>query len=164
MSFSLTLMKKKYCRIRVLLFKFLVSLTNLLDTNLDRCVFILFIIKVLFSISVTQFSFTLSATNQRTTHPNPKWKTVYYEMFFCTELWALIFVFFAQDLPFLIMRFYIILYFGVEKNYLLYFLLVKNVFLVFFGLYFGSKIVMEEIKAIKKRTKKASLILKPINL
>ncbi len=53
-------------------------------------------------------------------------------------------VFWIQDLPFLVIRMIVIVYHGVEKNYLLYFLTVKNFFLVFFEIYFVWHIILDE--------------------
>lgn len=47
-----------------------------------------------------------------------------------TEIWSLIFVFMVQDGPFFIIRLIILLTYDLEKNYMIYFLVVKNFILI----------------------------------
>ncbi len=85
---------------------------------------------VFFTLSSAQFSFTLSAKYKRSEKLTQSNALKLFELFFCTETWALFFMLITQDLPFFIIRLIIIIVYGVEKSYLLYFMLIKNAFLV----------------------------------
>lgn len=113
------------------------------------------VILVLFSLSVLQFSFTLSAKMDGLDEvlDRPVW-TVVKEAVFATEMWSVLLIFLFQDFPFCIIRTIIIVRFGTEKNYLLYFFVVKNYVLVVYEIYLVTNLILDERhrkKHIKKR-------------
>ena len=101
-------------------------------------------IKVVFSLSTLQFSLTLSAEAERSDESHRTWTRKLYELFFCTELWAVVFILIFQDLPFLIIRMIVIIEYGVFNNYLLYFLLIKNYVICLFGIYLIVNVLIDE--------------------
>lgn len=113
------------------------------------------VILVFFSLSVLQFSFTLSAKMDGLDEvlDRPVW-TVVKEAVFATEMWSVLLIFLFQDFPFCIIRTIIIVRFGTEKNYLLYFFVVKNYVLVVYEIYLVTNLILDERhrkKHIKKR-------------
>lgn len=114
---------------------------------------IIIVILSFFSISTVQFSLTLSAKLERSSYQNFIISKIVLETVFCTELWALVIVFFTQDFPFLVIRTYVIIWYGAEKNYLLYFFVVKNYLLCFFEIYMSVNIVLDE-RHMKKNERK----------
>lgn len=101
-------------------------------------------ILIMFSISTLQFSFTLSAKINRVNHLQRSFSTALIEVVLGTELWAIAVVFLSQDFPFMIIRTYVIVYYGAEKNYLLYFFVVKNYVLCIFEIYAVLHILLDE--------------------
>jgi len=76
-------------------------------------------ILVFFSLSVVQFSFTLSAKIDgldKVLERNVP--TIIKEAVFATELWSVLIILITQDLPFCIIRTYIIAAYGVAGDYL----------------------------------------------
>ena len=62
-------------------------------------------------------------------------------LIFSTEIWALMFVLFFQDLPFTIIRLLILIYYNqLSKNYTLYFFVIKNLILAIYEIYLISLI------------------------
>lgn len=113
------------------------------------------VIVAFFSLSVLQFSFTLSAKmdglDEGLDRPV---STVVKEAVFATEMWSVLMIFLTQDFPFCIIRTLIVFNFGTEKNYLLYFFVVKNYVLVAFEIYLVANLILDERhrrKYIKKR-------------
>ncbi len=63
---------------------------------------------------------------------------------FGTEIWAIILIMLVQDLPFLIIRSIILIYYpNVQSNYTLYFFVAKSFILVLFELYYIIIIISE---------------------
>ncbi len=102
-------------------------------------------ILVFFSLSVVQFSFTLSAKIDgldKVLERNVP--TIIKEAVFATELWSVLIILITQDLPFCIIRTYIIAAYGVAGDYLLYFFVVKNYVLVIFEVYLITNLILDE--------------------
>ena len=57
----------------------------------------------------------------------------------------------------------VIIYYGVEKNYLLYYFIIKNLVLCVFEIHFGIHILIDELH-LKKRIKTPNhdLVLTPL--
>lgn len=97
-----------------------------------------------FTLSAFQFSLTLSAKIEPLKLINKTLATKIYELVLGTEIWALTFVLFAQDLPFFVIRFLILIYYpDLQKNYTLYFFVAKSFILVIFEVYYMIVIVFE---------------------
>ena len=79
-----------------------------------------------------------------------------FELFFCTEVWALWVVLFFMDLPFFIIRLIIIIKYGVDKSYLIYFFLVKNAFVCILDINFLINNCLDE-RFLKKKLDKKEL-------
>ncbi len=105
---------------------------------------LVFCILILFSTSTLQFSFTLSARLEREANFKKGFWEVIREAVFCTELWSYIFIFCTQDFPFMITRTYVIVYYGTERNYLLFFFVIKNYVLCIFEIYASVNIILDE--------------------
>jgi hypothetical protein len=102
-------------------------------------------ILVFFSLSVVQFSFTLSAKLDGLDNVLERnVPTIIKEAVFATEIWSVLIILLTQDLPFCIIRTIIIANYGVDKNYLLYFFVVKNYVLVIFELYLIYNLILDE--------------------
>ncbi len=122
------------------------------DKSLVLCIL------TLFSISTLQFNFTLTAQMPRGTNSGKSsWQAVR-ECIFCTELWSYMFIFFTQDFPFMVTRTYVIAYYGAEKNYLLYFFVVKNYVLCAFEIYASVNIILDEKHIRKQMHKETGLV------
>ena len=94
-----------------------------------------------------QFSFTLSA---RLEHDKP---FSFHGIVFSTEIWSIALVFIFQDFPFCIIRTIIIAGYGADKNYLLYFFVVKNYILCLLEFYMVINILLDKRHDKKQETK-----------
>ena len=95
-------------------------------------------------MSTLQYCFALAARKYR--NPNCTGFGKFCDVFFGTEIWALSLVCFTMDLPFFIMRLYILItYDSTTKNYTLYFFVIKNFLLVLFELYKIVIIALEDL-------------------
>ena len=91
----------------------------------------------------------------------------YHEIFnfiFGTEIWSLAYIFLTQDFPFLITRVLILASFKLEKNYMIYFLAIKNFLLCILEIYRIAVLFIEEKRKHekKKRTKLVQLAFNKI--
>lgn len=100
------------------LFNYLIFLFNLLKK-----------LKGVFSLSVFQFSVTLTAKRGKST------KTSFIDHLFGNESWSVALVMLTQDLPFLIVRICVIATFNVTENFTIYYFTIKNAILVTIELY-----------------------------
>jgi hypothetical protein len=114
-------------------------------------------ILTLFSLSTLQFSFTLSAKLERDSKLNKGLRETVKEALFCTDMWSLLTVFLIQDFPFMITRTYVIIYYGTEKNYSLYFYVFKNYVWCIFELYAVVNIILDERHLRKLRLEEIGL-------
>ena len=102
-----------------------------------------------FTTSSLQYSLVLSSHLQLTTTDSNK-VVSFFNMIFGTEIWQAIFIFTLQDFPFFIVRLlYLIFYQQLNKNYNLYFYVVKNFVLCLFDVYLSIVIFIE----FKKKSK-----------
>lgn len=116
---------------------------------------IVFFIQVFFSLSSIQFSINLGAKANRKVISR-KWHHIF-GVVFCTEMWAIIVVLLTQDLPFFIIRLIIIIQSGVEKEYVLYFMLIKNLYLCLLEVHMILNIFYNEKLLISENHKKKDL-------
>jgi len=99
---------------------------------------------VFFSISVFQFSFTLSAKIETNFRRHRNLPEKIYDYVFGTEIWALCIVLCSQDFPFFIIRLLILIYNpSIQSNYTLYFFVVKSFVLIVFEIYYMISIIIE---------------------
>lgn len=95
-------------------------------------------------MSTLQYCFALAARKNR--NKNAKGFSKFCDTFFGTEIWSLALVCLTMDLPFFIMRFYILVtYESTTKNYTLYFFVIKNFLLVIFEIYKIVIIALEDL-------------------
>lgn len=85
--------------------------------------------KVLFTVSCVQFSFSILNKQKK----EKKVKTLDYIL--GTEIWSLMLAFLTQDFPFLLARLAILISFRLDKNYMLYYLAIKNFVLCILEIY-----------------------------
>lgn len=88
------------------------------------------IFQVIFSISVTQFSFALVARKSIDIQNNGTQRVL--DIVFGTAIWTLVLMLSVQDIPFFITRLVILTkYEKTSKNYTLYLFIVKNLTKIF---------------------------------
>lgn len=110
------------------------------------------VILIYFTLSSLQFCFGLSATAKMSTK---RFRSTalnrFFNLIFGTEVWALILVFFLQDMPFSIIRLLILInYKQLSKNYNLYFFVIKNILLALFEIYLVFVTIYNEKKLFKR--------------
>ena len=108
-------------------------------------------------MSSVQFSFTLSAKFQRSNDLKQTVSLKIFELLFCTEIWAILVILLLMDLPFFIIRLVIIIKYGVDKSYLIYFMLVKNALLCILDLNVLMNSFLDE-RFLKKNLYKKELV------
>lgn len=100
--------------------------------------------------------FGLAAKRKR--NPDSRGLERFFDIVFGTEIWSLLLVCFTMDLPFFIMRFYLLAtYEYTSQNYTLYFFLIKNLLLVVFELYKVFIILIEELSEEDEEIEDANL-------
>lgn len=87
----------------------------------------------LFFISLFQFCFTIANKKAKT---NSKKKiSKYVDIILGSEIWSIGLIFLLQDFPFFIARLVILINFELSKNYMIYYMLIKNFILCAIEIY-----------------------------
>ena len=115
-------------------------------------------------MSAFQFSMTLSAKIETKQAENKSLCAKIHDLVLGTEIWALLVILITQDLPFFVIRLLILFsYDKLQKNYNLYFFVVKNFILVIFEFYYIISIVIER-KMVYKTPKTTYLNTKDVEI
>lgn len=94
-------------------------------------------------MSVFQFSFTISNAKTKCKYSTGFQKHV--DIIFGSEIWAIGLIFFLQDFPFLIGRLIILINFKLSKNYMIYYMIIKNFILCAIEIYRIMILYKEEV-------------------
>ena len=78
------------------------------------------------------------------------------DIIFGTDIWSLLLVLLTQDMPFLVARILILTHFRLAKNYMIYFLTIKNFLVCILGVY---EMAVSVVEAMEKRKNKVSITI-----
>ena len=111
-----------------------------------------------FSLSIVQFSVTLTATRKCRENRNELTKfQKFLDIFLGTELWSIFFVMITQDIPFLLIRLVLVFRYNVLSDSIIFFFIIKNCILVYFDIYRSYFIIRDYFrnqKSIEPEDKK----------
>jgi len=119
---------------------------------------------IIFIMSIFQFTINLQMKIKEPTknlhcetfsHLNFQSKClVVYELIFCTSMWSVIYITITQDLPFLIIRWYFIVFMSDDSNKMIFFLM-KNALTIMISFHSGYNDVVEFRQKLRKKRKKS---------
>ena len=91
---------------------------------------------VLFVFSISIFQFSVMSTSTRVPRKQKSTKIQYLvDICFSTELWAILIVMLTQDLPFLIVRFFLVFTYELFENTIFLIYIIKDASFIFIGVY-----------------------------